>query len=213
MQSNGVIRTTIWIVLDPAVDKNHVVHRHQASGRLRTREAAFDIHIGEDELGVKYYANAHRMGIKLTLSLIFMHIRRGEYDSALALVGDDPSQPAITETCISALQDPEKIPRLQEELKTGPASEISQYGSLDLRDFCHALAGNFDTALDATIARANDNWALLQGLWRNHRFSSAFRQDQRFKDLLMELGLVDYYRENGWPDYCRPVGDEDFECD
>jgi adenylate cyclase len=35
-----------------------------------------------------------------------------------------------------------------------------------------------------------------------------------FKDFLREVGLVDYWRESGdWGDFCRPVGDDDFECD
>ena len=34
-----------------------------------------------------------------------------------------------------------------------------------------------------------------------------------FKDLVRELGLVDYWRATGnWGDFCRPVGEEDFEC-
>ena len=34
-----------------------------------------------------------------------------------------------------------------------------------------------------------------------------------FKDLARKLGLVDYWRKSGtWGDFCRPVGDEDFEC-
>ena len=25
--------------------------------------------------------------------------------------------------------------------------------------------------------------------------------------------LADHYRQHGWPDLCRPLGEEDFECD
>jgi adenylate cyclase len=39
------------------------------------------------------------------------------------------------------------------------------------------------------------------------------RQLPRFKELIREIGLVDYWKEFGWPDLCRPVGDDDFECD
>ena len=34
-----------------------------------------------------------------------------------------------------------------------------------------------------------------------------FRQDPRFAKLVTEMGLLDYWRENGWPDTCQPVGD------
>ena len=34
-----------------------------------------------------------------------------------------------------------------------------------------------------------------------------------FKDLLRDLGLVDYWRKTGnWADFVRPIGDDDFEC-
>jgi hypothetical protein len=28
-----------------------------------------------------------------------------------------------------------------------------------------------------------------------------------------EAGLVDYWKARGWPDLCRPIGANDFECD
>jgi adenylate cyclase len=41
------------------------------------------------------------------------------------------------------------------------------------------------------------------------------RQLPRFKELIREIGLVDYWKKYGWPDtnICHPVGDDDFECD
>jgi len=33
-----------------------------------------------------------------------------------------------------------------------------------------------------------------------------------FKNYVEELKLVDYWRTNGWGDYCKPVGNNDFEC-
>ena len=33
-----------------------------------------------------------------------------------------------------------------------------------------------------------------------------------FKQLLRDIGLVDYWRSTGWPDVCRPVGADDFNC-
>jgi len=39
------------------------------------------------------------------------------------------------------------------------------------------------------------------------------RQLPRFKEFVREIGLVDYWKEFGWPDLCHPVGDDDFECD
>ncbi len=39
------------------------------------------------------------------------------------------------------------------------------------------------------------------------------RADPRFKEIVRDVGLVDYWRASGnWGDYCKPVGNDDFEC-
>jgi hypothetical protein len=39
------------------------------------------------------------------------------------------------------------------------------------------------------------------------------RKTQRFKAFVRDAGFVTYWRVRGWPDLCRPVGADDFECD
>ena len=54
---------------------------------------------------------------------------------------------------------------------------------------------------------ANFIWVVI---WRP--LFRDMRQLPEFKELLKDLGLVDYWRETGhWGDYVRPVGDDDFE--
>jgi len=44
-------------------------------------------------------------------------------------------------------------------------------------------------------------------------FVTSLRADPRFKQMLRDLKLVDYYRATGnWGDFCHPVGADDFEC-
>jgi TolB-like protein/tetratricopeptide (TPR) repeat protein len=33
-----------------------------------------------------------------------------------------------------------------------------------------------------------------------------------FKDLMRDIGLVDYWKKYGWGDFCHSIGDDDFEC-
>jgi len=40
-----------------------------------------------------------------------------------------------------------------------------------------------------------------------------FRQSPEFKQLIEELGLQVYWRSDGFPPQCRPLGENDFECD
>jgi TolB-like protein/Tfp pilus assembly protein PilF len=39
------------------------------------------------------------------------------------------------------------------------------------------------------------------------------RKTERFKTLVRKMGLVDHWRERGWPDLCRPTTGDDFACD
>jgi TolB-like protein len=50
-------------------------------------------------------------------------------------------------------------------------------------------------------------------LWLWHPLLADVRQADGFKELVIELGLPDYWREFGWGDHCRPVGADDFECE
>ena len=49
-------------------------------------------------------------------------------------------------------------------------------------------------------------------IWRP--FRNPLRADPRFKDIVRDLGLADYFRTSGdWGDFCRPLtGGDDFEC-
>jgi len=38
-------------------------------------------------------------------------------------------------------------------------------------------------------------------------FEQATMLDPQFAELVTELGLLDYWREYGWPDTCQPAGD------
>ena len=49
------------------------------------------------------------------------------------------------------------------------------------------------------------------GAWL-HDCGRVHRQ-QEFKDLVEEAGLVEYWRQFGWADACRPLGEDDFICD
>ena len=39
-----------------------------------------------------------------------------------------------------------------------------------------------------------------------------YRSDPRSKAWLIKLRLPEYWRQVGWPEQCRPLGEDDFEC-
>jgi hypothetical protein len=48
-------------------------------------------------------------------------------------------------------------------------------------------------------------------LW--HPSYALVRKTERFKAYVRSAGLVEYWRAKGWPEFCRPVGANDFTCD
>ena len=47
-------------------------------------------------------------------------------------------------------------------------------------------------------------------IWNN--WAVNVRRDPRFKLWVKQLGYVEVWKKNGWPDRCKPTGPEDFEC-
>ena len=76
-----------------------------------------------------------------------------------------------------------------------------------------AYYGDPDTALALLrgIPRDLNSGEIAQTLWR-----PVFRNMRKlggFKNLVTDLGLVDYWRRYGWSDFCRPAGERDFACE
>jgi hypothetical protein len=77
-----------------------------------------------------------------------------------------------------------------------------------------ALAARFGdpdlamTSFEETFASSPEQ---IYAIWRpGYR---DMRKLPRFKEFARSAGLVDYWKEYGWPDMCRPFGENDFECD
>ena len=57
--------------------------------------------------------------------------------------------------------------------------------------------------------------AYLNWLWQPEPWSRKARQDVAFQGFAQRLGMVDYWKRNGWPDLCRPApsaGQNAFTC-
>jgi hypothetical protein len=75
--------------------------------------------------------------------------------------------------------------------------------------------GDLDTTLrglrNSAFLELDERSPWLPLLW--FQFQTPVRTEPRFKEMVRDLGLVDYWRTSGnWGDFCRPTGGEDFEC-
>jgi TolB-like protein/tetratricopeptide (TPR) repeat protein len=75
-----------------------------------------------------------------------------------------------------------------------------------------AYFGDAEGALAIISSRSKQfppDWALMS-VWRP--VMRDVRKLPGFKQLMRDLGVVEQWREFGWPDLCKPVGADDFEC-
>jgi TolB-like protein/DNA-binding SARP family transcriptional activator len=90
---------------------------------------------------------------------------------------------------------PEKLPALVAEL-----------------GFVYAYIGAPERVLEYPEKAAKEGLLItVSAVWRPA--AAPLRKTERFKALVRNAGLVDYWRARGWPDLCRPVGADDFVCD
>ena len=76
------------------------------------------------------------------------------------------------------------------------------------------LAGYQDEAFDIfNSGRTNFGFdtGFLYFLW--HSNMRSFVNLREVKDVLIEIGMLEFWKADGWPDMCRPVGEEDFICE
>ncbi|MCH7895261.1 MAG: hypothetical protein IH907_12240 [Proteobacteria bacterium] len=70
----------------------------------------------------------------------------------------------------------------------------------------YGVLGDFDKTTEIFIADP----AYRTRVW--HPSLIDYRKSDQFKDYLRQTRIESYWRKHGWPDLCRPLGD-DFECD
>ena len=65
--------------------------------------------------------------------------------------------------------------------------------------------GDDELALEV-LQRSPMPWVFWSPIFKD------IRKTDEFKQILIDIGLVEYWREFGWGHYCRPTDGDDFEC-
>lgn len=63
--------------------------------------------------------------------------------------------------------------------------------------------------------RSSLSGAYLNWLWQPHDYARKARQHPVFQSFAKRIGLVDYWKQNRWPDLCQPAperGPDPFTC-
>ncbi|MDX2428935.1 MAG: hypothetical protein QNK22_09635 [Xanthomonadales bacterium] len=161
---------------------------------------AEELHRNAAALGM-YGGSLHQVGMN--------YLFGGEYDRGIALVrqgwaGENPAQSVTRELFLQALEDPEKQAAFEQNL--GKAVESSRYTTYENMEYL-ALLGSayaFDYQSDLECAVVDET------IW-----AESFREQRKtpeFFELMERAGLVEYWREFGWPDDCASLNQTLAEC-
>jgi len=69
-----------------------------------------------------------------------------------------------------------------------------------------AALGEYETIADQYWGNSPFFWMWLPSL-------QPFRQSEAFKSNVRPSGMLKFWRDTEWPDLCRPLAEDDFECD
>ena len=168
----------------------------------------------EDDLAYRHadIARGLDLEVKADESLFFALARRGEWERMHQFYDSIGPLPKAMHTCVDTVRDPALKPQLEMEVEQfiasyeGPASIVGMM-------WCRALGGQAEAAAQLLGEYADRDWSKTKGFWESNEGATAMRQTSAFKETLKRLGLVDFYRERGWPDVCEALGEDDFKCE
>jgi serine/threonine-protein kinase len=172
-----------------------------------TNKTAAVIYLSSNDIqnALKNGAAAWDLGHPVGLYVLVMaNAHLGEFNRAIELAEQFEELTRLEapglKLFIEAQMDPGKRPLF---LKTVAEQET---GWLRIPLISYTSFGRVDDAYQwANINRNPARFTYLSAIWQPSM--APFRQDPRFAELVTELGLLDYWREHGWPDACRPAGD------
>jgi len=161
----------------------------------------------EDETALKHWKIASELGVaaQANRNVAPLFLKRGDIDRIIQMFAIDIDKAPL---CLQVRTDASLKPQVLREYEKNGIGGDGQFSG-----FCLAYAGYLDEAMDILEPIVmEENWYALNGFWDRTEEANALRRSPRFKQMVTNMGLPDFWREHGWPDLCQPVGDSDFKC-
>ena len=84
---------------------------------------------------------------------------------------------------------------------------------LSIRDHLDKQEGGFTGNFELIAHPLDTGWRTPSVLVAWDALMREYRQTKQFKSYVRESGIHDYWQQAGYPPQCRPLGDDDFECE
>jgi hypothetical protein len=138
---------------------------------------------------------------------VMRHLRvgRNELEEARAIPTSDPINAAM----IANLDSPQAA--LLELRRLFGATEAASANGLRTIGLWAGHFGDPLLAFDAIRSAVTEQGGQAAYLWLPQL--KEMRQLPEFKGFLRDIGIVEHWKRYGWPDVCRPLGNDDFRCD
>jgi TolB-like protein/Tfp pilus assembly protein PilF len=172
--------------------------------------AAFLQHSGQDEAAIalaQTVPNEGAIGVQRSVELAMAYAAQARYGEAANTLLEAPEN--------SYFFSRKSVEDAARYLRRAPATirpeDLPVFEGM--LNFVYAVLGAPMRVLEAPERNIDVGYhgTVFRNIWKP--IFAPVRKTERFKALMVKVGLVDYWRERGWPDLCRPVGADDFVCD
>ncbi len=166
---------------------------------------------GDTDVAQRHYERAIELGVVPSrMAFVFSPVllAQGDLETLREIMLVDSSLSPLVRECLAAAIDSE-TPSERIRALLDEDSGTWQHG----RSWCATLSDDKDLALDTLRETVLYDSIQLRYAWQYGGRLKGFLEDERFKALLVDAGLIPLYRSEGWPDQCQPVGDDDFNCE
>ena len=173
---------------------------------------------GDDDAALRFAKLAAELGLgKMSYDVqTTVAMRRGQWDEARRLIAQEqhlpPELKARAGEFVGAIADPAQRPRMIAEMqaidpKIATQSQlVGSYVQMGDTDVAYRIM--FETLDKNRLAWLQD-WGLAMA-WSAE--GAAMRKDPRFGQLAERIGLLDYWKQYGFPDSCRAGKDTPIVC-
>ena len=143
--------------------------------------------------------------MKRNLNLLaYVYASKGRYNDAAEVLREIPSRAFPPGTVDEAVRLLRAAPA---PVQAASSPTMLSKGWLG---WVYLYASAPDRALDFSQVQADAGYWDANWLWFPEY--APVRKTERFKALMRKAGQVDYWRARGWPEFCHPVGNDDFAC-